>query len=85
MCTRISGFTIVGASNNPSGRTGIDINVINGGSAAIDNNTITFDTSFPIGTGINVDVGSSAFILNIKRLESELTVPELVQAYLIIP
>lgn len=69
LCTRISGFNIIGPSNPGGGRIGRDINIINGASATIDNNTITFDTTNPVngvqsGTGINVDTGSMAFILN---------------------
>lgn len=67
-CTTIRGFTITGPSD-VTGRNGTGVNVINGGSAVIDSNIITFDTTNPIsglqqGRGINVDLASCAMILN---------------------
>jgi len=66
-CTRISGFDIELQSGGPFiGITGIGINVINGGSAVIDNNVINGSgpiTGTQTGNGVNVDTGSAAIII----------------------
>lgn len=66
-CTRITGFSILLLQTGIGGITGKGIQVQNGATAIIDNNTITgvgVVNTAQTGNGINVDVGSAAMILS---------------------